>query len=780
MTGSQLLQTSLGGDPIIDTLIDADFRQRRDAPSVLTPDQHTKLGDEAAEIERLTWTATKSSKLHQLKTRTLFLDGAEKGSRDYAFDDAGRRTTDGRWTAAYDELGRLTSMTSEADKRRIEYLWDPNNRLIGRIAKMLNEGGTWELETRTTILARDALPADTTFVWDPIVDRLVAIYVAGASTTSGATAEAGLLRQYLHADQGYDDPTRVVIAATPGAAPTTYFPILDEFATGSLSAVLRFDGTLIERVLYADPYGDAPRYLPGPVVDRITTEIKKNNAGEIAEVNIRVHLSDAIAPTTLSTNLRLAATRADHTVAYTSPITPTLEDRFTALWTLTAADWTALTTAPSAQAIEVAVHRDLRAEGWGETPVIPIPAWAGKIYANTDSTATYPVIVRDGIAGVVAFAGSVDAGGEKIRSVWTVADLYLVASTESKAKLLTGFKGGPFVEPGTGLVYLRDRWYDPAAGTFLTPDPESYTDSSNLYAAFAADPVNNSDPTGRVVPQAIGCAASVLIGWGITELTGGDYTWKDAGIDCTLGAATVGLSALGQLRHLRHANKLTRWGTRVGTEMALDIGAEAARREWKYPEEEYTWSELATGATLNAIIGEGGAYVGRKVTNRIRSALDFDFRFNFDGRDIRGIEAELDLPGIGSRKGLGILITSADAVNASFPSEYRPPYQPGTRLTEYTTTFNEMFVRVHGADNKARAWLIRAEAIRGLTAREIQTKYSLPELPEYVSDVFVPAGTRMRRGRVNAVFGGNRGATQYQLLERLAETAFQNTRKLRR
>jgi RHS repeat-associated protein len=58
------------------------------------------------------------------------------------------------------------------------------------------------------------------------------------------------------------------------------------------------------------------------------------------------------------------------------------------------------------------------------------------------------------------------------------------------------FKAAPFREPVTGLVYMRDRWYDPSTGTFLTPDRMGFADSSNPYSFTAADPVNKSDPTG--------------------------------------------------------------------------------------------------------------------------------------------------------------------------------------------------------------------------------------------------------------------------------------------
>lgn len=67
--------------------------------------------------------------------------------------------------------------------------------------------------------------------------------------------------------------------------------------------------------------------------------------------------------------------------------------------------------------------------------------------------------------------------------------------------LICPFKAAPFRDPATGLCFMRDRWYDPSTGTFLTPDPEGYGDSSNLYIFGRGDPVNNSDPTGRYIDE---------------------------------------------------------------------------------------------------------------------------------------------------------------------------------------------------------------------------------------------------------------------------------------
>ncbi len=120
----------------------------------------------------------------------------------------------------------------------------------------------------------------------------------------------------------------------------------------------------------------------------------------------------------------------------------------------------------------------------------------------------------------------------------------------------------------------------------------------------------------------------------------------------------------------------------------------------------------------------------------------------------------------------------ADDVNATFPSEWEPPYTPGTRVTEFTTTVDDVYVRVHGETNKARSWMMKRESVDGLTPQQIKSKYALPEIPTYVSEVHVPSGTRVRTGKVNPVFDENGNATQYELLQRLPESVFKNTVRL--
>ena len=48
----------------------------------------------------------------------------------------------------------------------------------------------------------------------------------------------------------------------------------------------------------------------------------------------------------------------------------------------------------------------------------------------------------------------------------------------------------------TALCHFGARWYDPALGRFLSPDPLGFVDGPNRYAYCAGDPVNYVDPWG--------------------------------------------------------------------------------------------------------------------------------------------------------------------------------------------------------------------------------------------------------------------------------------------
>lgn len=60
---------------------------------------------------------------------------------------------------------------------------------------------------------------------------------------------------------------------------------------------------------------------------------------------------------------------------------------------------------------------------------------------------------------------------------------------------------------------------------------------------------------------------------------------------------------------------------------------------------------------------------------------------------------------------------------------------------------------------------MKMEDIAGLTPAQIKDKYSLPSLPKFITDVEIPAGTKLRIGEANPLPGwGNGSGTQLDMM----------------
>jgi RHS repeat-associated protein len=108
----------------------------------------------------------------------------------------------------------------------------------------------------------------------------------------------------------------------------------------------------------------------------------------------------------------------------------------------------------------------------------------------------------------------------------------------------------------TGHYYYRARHYDPETGRFISEDPLGFEAGINFYAYVLNNPINFNDPDGLILNYVIGGGSSVLMGYGLSMLTGQDYSWKNAAIDFTLGAVGVGVinkgSKLWQLHKVKN------------------------------------------------------------------------------------------------------------------------------------------------------------------------------------------------------------------------------------
>ena len=101
--------------------------------------------------------------------------------------------------------------------------------------------------------------------------------------------------------------------------------------------------------------------------------------------------------------------------------------------------------------------------------------------------------------------------------------------------------------------------------------------------------------------------------------------------------------------------------------------------------------------------------------------------------------------------------------------DYKPPYKQGTIVKEIELNRNTIFIRVYDnapdGSGMYGSWLMKAEDIKGLTPSEIKDKFALPNIPKYVCDVELEAGTHIRMGEVNPLDGwGSGGGTQYDLI----------------
>ena len=111
------------------------------------------------------------------------------------------------------------------------------------------------------------------------------------------------------------------------------------------------------------------------------------------------------------------------------------------------------------------------------------------------------------LSGMFTAAGTTLAGSATFDPWGTV-----VASTGSAVQ--AGFQGG-WTDPVTHLVHMGARFYDPAAGQFLSQDPVTTpaqgdpAAGGDLHAYVDDSPVTGTDPTGHMLdaPTGGGCAA---------------------------------------------------------------------------------------------------------------------------------------------------------------------------------------------------------------------------------------------------------------------------------
>ncbi|HEX2205847.1 MAG TPA: RHS repeat-associated core domain-containing protein [Longimicrobium sp.] len=118
--------------------------------------------------------------------------------------------------------------------------------------------------------------------------------------------------------------------------------------------------------------------------------------------------------------------------------------------------------------------------------------------ARSGGRTTYYVLDGKGnVSGRISGPGTLEA---RLRyTPWGAAEL----TTGTPGRLR--FKGREF-DVQTGLYYVRERWYDPQIGRFVSEDPSGLEGGINPYAFADNDPVDLADPTGLATCRRTGAS----------------------------------------------------------------------------------------------------------------------------------------------------------------------------------------------------------------------------------------------------------------------------------
>lgn len=103
-------------------------------------------------------------------------------------------------------------------------------------------------------------------------------------------------------------------------------------------------------------------------------------------------------------------------------------------------------------------------------------------YLSRDASGNVREVVN-ATTGVVEQASGYDAWGEP------------TSITGQSANRLH-WKGLLLEADSVGLYYMRNRWYDPTAGRFISEDPVGTESGLNMYVFGEGDPINFADPFG--------------------------------------------------------------------------------------------------------------------------------------------------------------------------------------------------------------------------------------------------------------------------------------------
>jgi RHS repeat-associated protein len=159
-----------------------------------------------------------------------------------------------------------------------------------------------------------------------------------------------------------------------------------------------------------------------------------------------------------------------------------------------------------------------------------------------------------------------------------------------------GFQGLP-IDAETGLIYVRNRFYDPELGTFISADPLGYADGPSMYAFAGSNPVNLRDPLGL---ESMGEAVQR---YAVDAYAGDNIGKKGLAFLMQLGYATVEFASVGAVGKIDKAQE------------ALDRGQITKEEYWKQTGTAVAQAAASTlaGGVAGRLAGKAGCHLASKL-----------------------------------------------------------------------------------------------------------------------------------------------------------------------
>ncbi len=124
------------------------------------------------------------------------------------------------------------------------------------------------------------------------------------------------------------------------------------------------------------------------------------------------------------------------------------------------------------------------------------------------------------------------------------------ADISPSAEIENNFRfAGQYYDAETGLHYNYHRYYDPATGRYLTPDPIGLAGGINLFTYTSNNPINAIDPYGLYESPAFlryTVPGQIQYDYGRTALENGQYGWAAAHFTAMVGEQVIFALTLGQ------------------------------------------------------------------------------------------------------------------------------------------------------------------------------------------------------------------------------------------